>query len=399
MIALNPLHLPPAANECCAKKRILFLTGTRADFGKLKPLIKKIDHSENFECLIFSTGMHTLSRYGSTFDEIRKSGFKNIYLHINQMASNSSDMDMVLANTIHGFGYYIREFKPDLIVVHGDRVEALAGAIVGTLNNILVAHIEGGEISGTVDEIIRHSVTKLSHLHFVANEEARLRLIQMGESRGSIFVIGSPEVDIMLSRKLPTLKQAKKRYDIDFEKYILFSFHPVTTDLHHLLQNIETIMAALKESGLNVVAIYPNNDWGSEIILEALEKRQGEEWFKLFPSLRFEHFLTLLKNADAIVGNSSAGIREAPVYGIPTINIGDRQKNRFLHSSIINVIEDKKEILKALNHLPGNVSPSLHFGNGKSAGLFLKHLENEVFWDTDCQKQFKDLNLNALLKN
>ena len=150
------------------KKKILFVTGTRADFGKLKGLIESIKREKIFDYGIFATGMHLLKRYGSTIHEIRKSGFANIYPFLNQDDVVGAQMDYVLANTVEGMGLYVREFCPDLIIVHGDRVETLAGATVGVLNNILVAHVEGGEISGTIDEILRHAITKLSILNFVA---------------------------------------------------------------------------------------------------------------------------------------------------------------------------------------------------------------------------------------
>lgn len=377
-------------------KKILFITGTRADFGKLKPLMRKVEGSSAFECHIFATGMHTLSRYGSTLNEIKKSNFKNVFPYINQMDNNGFEMDMVLANTIQGIGHYAREYKPDMIVVHGDRVEALAGAIVGTLNNILVAHIEGGEVSGTVDELIRHAVSKLSHLHFVANDEARHRLIQMGEAQDSIFVIGSPDIDVMLSEDLPSLSEVKQRYEIPFEEYFIFSYHPVTTALHKLMQDIDVVVDTIKNSGLNFVVIYPNNDRGSDIILESLKRLEGNTRFKLFSSLRFEYFLALLKHAQAIVGNSSAGVREAPAYGVPTINIGNRQINRFHYPSILDVQEDKDEILKALRNLPKEIKPSLHFGDGNSAEAFFKCLDGQYFWARSCQKQFQSFSDAAL---
>ncbi|MDD3118286.1 MAG: UDP-N-acetylglucosamine 2-epimerase, partial [Victivallales bacterium] len=215
-------------------KRILFLTGTRADFGKQKSLMRVVRDTPGFECRIFATGMHMLERYGSTYLEIGKCGFESVFVHFNQMRNTSSDMDIVLANTITGLGHYIREFRPDMIVVHGDRVETLAGAIVGALNNILVAHIEGGEISGTVDELLRHSVSKLAHIHFVANAEARRRLIQMGEEPDHIFVIGSPDIDLVLGDQLPELDAARRYYDIPFERYGIFCYHPVTTEVGRL---------------------------------------------------------------------------------------------------------------------------------------------------------------------
>ncbi len=375
-------------------KKILFLTGTRADFGKLKALMRRIENSPDFECHIFATGMHTLSRYGSTYDEIKKSGFRNIFLYINQIENQNSAMDLVLGNTISGLGHYIREFTPDMIIVHGDRVETLAGAIVGALNNILVAHLEGGELSGTVDELIRHSISKLAHIHFVANKEARSRLIQMGEAKDSVFVIGSPDVDIMLSDKLPSLSKAKKKYDIDFDDYAMFTYHPVTTNVGQLACDIKNIVETIEASGWNFIIIHPNNDLGSDIILNGLAKLKNNRRCRMFPSLRFEYFLTFLKHAKAIIGNSSAGVREAPVFGIPTINIGNRQHNRFNYHSIVNVKET--EVLSAMNNLPKQTAPSLHFGNGKSAKMFLEIIQKPEFWQRDRQKQFQDLQVPFL---
>jgi UDP-N-acetylglucosamine 2-epimerase (hydrolysing) len=378
------------------RKTILFLTGTRADFGKLKPLIAEVDRSSDFEARIFATGMHMLARYGSTIHEIRGAGFKNIFHYINQDGNNPAGMDLTLATTMHGLAHYVREFPPDLIVVHGDRVEALAGAIVGALNNVLVAHIEGGELSGTVDELIRHAITKLSHLHFVANAEARERLIQMGEVPGSTFIIGSPDIDVMLSNDLPGLTEVKKRYGIAFDRYAVFTYHPVTTELPRLRRNVDAVLSALEECGQNFVAIYPNNDAGAEVILAGLERLEGNPRFRLIPSMRFEYFLALLKDAVAVVGNSSAGIREAPVYGVPTVNIGSRQLNRFNGPSILNVPEDKQAILDVLADLPSRLSPSLHFGKGQSARLFMERVRNPLFWKTPRQKQFQDIQPVAL---
>ena len=373
------------------RKKILFVTGTRADFGKLKGLMEHVKNSKRFEHGIFATGMHLLKRYGSTINEIHKAGFKNIYPYINQDDVVGAQMDYVLANTIQGLGLYVREFSPDLIVVHGDRIEALAGATVGSLNNILVAHVEGGEISGTIDELLRHAITKLSHVHFVGNKQARKRLIQLGENPSNIFVIGSPNIDIMLSSRLPSLQKVKQRYRIPFKKYAIFSYHPVTTELFLLKKNISTIINALKESELNIVIIYPNNDTGSEIIVEEISKLGEMDRFKLVTSMRFEYFLTLLKQSSAIIGNSSAGICEAPVYGIPTINIGTRQNKRFNHDSIIHLPENHNKILYTLQKLPKKSAPFLHFGKGDSAKKFGEILKKESFWKKNCQKTFCDI--------
>lgn len=377
------------------RKKVLFVSGTRADFGKIKPLIQQVKDSDDFSYQIFATGMHMLSVYGMTVHEIYKAGFDNVYSFINQDSAITSQMDLVLATTVQGLAYYVREYKPDLLVVHGDRVESLAGAIVGSLNNILVAHIEGGERSGTIDELIRHAITKLSHIHFVSNNEARNRLAQMGEVPSSIFVIGSPDIDVMLSDQLPEIGNVREKYSIPFQEYGIFIYHPVTTEIQDLAAHIQEVVDALIESGMNYVIIYPNNDIGADIIIGELARLDGNPRIRMIPSMRFEHFLALLKNAKAILGNSSAGIREAPVYGVPTINIGTRQLNRYEYESIFNVDYNKVAILAALHNLPQYIKPSLHFGRGESAKLFFNELNSESLWKTPRQKQFVDFDMDG----
>lgn len=375
------------------KRKILFITGTRADYGKMKSLMRKIDESDNFELMIFVTGMHMLKKYGSTWIEIKKDGFRNIYQYINQQ--NNTKMDIVLSNTILGLSNYVNEIKPDLIVVHGDRIEALAGAIVGAFNNIKVAHIEGGEVSGTIDESIRHAISKFSHIHLVSNEEAKKRVIQLGEREENIFVIGSPDIDIMLSDRLPPLEEVKNRYEINFENYAILIYHPVTTELEKLEINTRNLVSALIESKRNYVVIYPNNDNGNEIILKEYQRFRGNDRFKIFPSIRFEYFLTLLKNCDFIIGNSSAGIRETGVYGVPAIDIGNRQKNRYNAKTtkhIIHTDENKEEILDAIRRVETLVFSSINiFGDGQSDKKFMQILENNKIWETPIQKNFIDV--------
>lgn len=375
-----------------SKKRIVFLTGTRADFGKIKSLIKITQESELFDVHIFVTGMHMIAKYGKTINEVIKSGFKNIYPFINH--DNIDHMDRNLAKTIDGFSHYILEIKPDLIIVHGDRIEALAGAIVGSLNNILVSHIEGGEVSGTIDELIRHSISKLSQIHLTSNNEANKRLIQMGEDEKSVFNIGSPDLDVMNSEELPTLKFVKNYYDINFDKYAIVMLHPVTTEINKLKNQVKIFVDSLIDSKINYIVIYPNNDLGSNYILDEYERLNDNENFKIFPSLRFEYFLVLLKNAKLIIGNSSVGIREAPYYNIPTINIGSRQNNR-VKSVTIKSIDFVKENIDTSIHeslKAGKVQKDVDFGDGNSDKKFFELLNSESFWNISNQKQFRDLN-------
>lgn len=372
-------------------KKILFLTGTRADYGKMKPLMEVVEKADEFECYLFVTGIHTLKEFGDTKTEIFKDKFKNIHVYMNQIIEEP--MDLVLANTINGFSRYIRELEPDMIIIHGDRVEALAGAISGAINNILVAHIEGGELSGTIDESIRHSISKLAHIHFVSNIDAKNRLIQLGESEKSIFVIGSPDIDIILKKPSMSIEEIKLRYEIEFEQYGILMYHPVTTEIDSLRNQIQSLVNAIIESQKNYIVINPNNDYGHKIILEEYKKFDGMKNIKRYPSIRFEFFIELLKNAEFIIGNSSSGIHEAPVIGIPSINIGTRQKNRFSHETILNSKADKLDIIKKIEEVNkmNKFNKTFYFGEGKSKDLFIKILKENDIWRISRQKIFNDI--------
>lgn len=374
-------------------KKIAFLTGTRADFGKLKSLIKAVDQSPELDYAIFATGMHLIDLYGRTVIEIEKAGFKNIYKAPN--ATTETSMDLTLARTIEEFSKFIKKARPDLIVVHGDRVETLAGAISGSLNNILVAHVEGGEISGTVDELLRHAVSKMSHIHFVSNDTAARRLRQMGELDESIFTIGSPDLDILFSAQLPDLKTALDYYEIPFENYAIALYHPVTTNAQNK-QDARNFVDALLKDDSNYIVIYPNNDLGSQDILEEYARfRESGTRIKQFPSLRFEYFITLLKHAQFLVGNSSAGIHESPYLGVPTVNIGRRQENRDLkNDDIIHTTNDTRSILNAIaSAKKQQLAPRNHHQKITAADQFIAVLEQPSIWKIDHQKQFRDLNI------
>ena len=372
-------------------RKIVFVTGTRADFGKLTSLMDTIEANDSFECHIFVTGMHTLEKYGNTFEEVQKKGYKNITIFKNQI--NTNLQDIILANTVIGFSEYVKKISPDMIIVHGDRIEALAGAIVGSFNNILVSHIEGGEISGTVDELIRHAVSKLSHIHFTANDEAKERLIQLGEAKDSIFTIGSPDIEIMTSVVLPTIDAVSKYYEIPFKDFGVLLFHPVTTELNSLKDQIDQIVSSLIDSNKNFVVIYPNNDNGTDVIIKKIHELENNKNFRIFPSIRFLYFLTILKHAKFILGNSSVAVREAEVFGTPAINIGSRQKNRSKNKEIINVEPKKDLILNAIKNIENKrFDGKSFFGHVENTTeKFLNVLQNPLVWKTSIQKQFIDI--------
>ena len=375
-------------------KRIVFITGTRADYGKIKSLIKVLDNDEKFEVFVFVCGMHLLEKFGSTYEEVLKDGYKNIYVAYGLLPTHNTSIN--IGNTIVHLSGYVENIKPDMIIVHGDRIEALAGAVVGALHNILVAHIEGGEISGTIDESIRHAVSKFSHLHFVCNEEAKKRLIQLGENKEQIYVIGSPDIDVMLSVNLPDISYVKGHYNIPYSTYAILMYHPVTTEYDKLGDNIKEVVNAIIASDQNYIVVYPNNDLGFEIILNEYQRFKGVERIKIFPSLRFEYFLTLLKNAEFIIGNSSAGVREAGIYGLSAIDVGTRQSGRYdlkTTKNVQHVTENAKDILNAINDVNFYRMKEYLFGAGNSTEKFYSIMSSIDFSKINIQKKFVDFRM------
>ena len=376
------------------KRKILFITGTRADYGKMKPLMKALDLADGFSVYVFVCGMHLSTLFGSTYEEVLKDKYEHI--HVAYGLPQTQDGSVNLGNTISYLSGYVSHVLPDMMIVHGDRMDALAGAVVGALHNIIVGHIEGGELSGTIDESIRHAISKFAHVHFVCTEEAKDRLVQLGEEERRINVIGSPDIDIMISDNLPTLSEAKERYGVPFDRYGILMYHPVTTENHLIGEKIGNVVDSVIESGKNFIVIYPNNDLGSEVILNEYNRLEGDDHFRIFPSLRFEHFLTFLRNSDFIIGNSSAGIREAGVYGIPAIDLGTRQAGRYSldkNRNIIHVQEKNSEINEAINQAEKHRTESLTFGDGNSTKRFTDIVQSAEFWNIDLQKRFIDMSV------
>jgi UDP-N-acetylglucosamine 2-epimerase (hydrolysing) len=372
------------------KKKILFVTCTRTDYGKLKSLIINIQKNNNFISKVFVTGTHNMRQYGSTYVELVKDKIRGIYRYSNQ--AKNMRMDEILMNTMKGFSSFLIRYNPDLVIVHGDRIEPLAYALSSLLNNCLVAHIEGGEVSGTVDEMLRHSISKIAHLHLVSNKTARKRLIQMGENKRYIYEVGSPDVDIILSKNLPKMDTVRKIYNIRFDKFSIALIHPVTTNIKNLKKESEIFFSALVKTNLNYIIIFPNNDLGSEIILKEINKLKNNNKFRIFPSIRFEYYLTLLKNSKFIIGNSSSGIMGAPYYGVTTINIGSRQTNRLKTKLIKNIPKKKKKIIKTINQIKNRkIIKRKFFGEGSSAKKIEALLLTNKIWNISKQKNFIDL--------
>ncbi len=370
-------------------RSILFLTGTRADFGKLEPLATAC-RDAGFAVSFFVTGMHMLDRYGLTKIEVHRLPGVTVHEFLNQRPGDPQDI--ILAKTVVGFSDYVTETRPDLVVVHGDRIEALAGALVAATNYVPCAHIEGGEVSGTIDEIYRHCNTKLASHHFVSSQDARRRVMAMGEPEDKIHVIGSPELDFHAGPSGVTLDQVRAHYDIPFSEFGIVVFHPVTSEQASMGAQARALFDGLAASGRNFIVIAPNNDPGSEDIFAVLDTLPKLR-FRQFPSMRFNHFSELMKNAAVMVGNSSAGVREAPFLGLPSLDIGTRQTNRAQSESVFScAAADRTAIDTFLTNQWGRRhAPHTGFGEGRAADRFAATLQNDSFWQQGLQKAFQDI--------
>lgn len=368
-------------------KKILFITGTRADFGKIEPLAIAAKGA-GFSVGFFITGMHMLERYGATKNEVKRLGLDS-YEFINQKIGDPHDV--ILSKTIFGLSDWLSENRPDLVVIHGDRVEALAAALVCVTNSIRCAHIEGGEVSGTIDEVYRHCNTKLCTYHFVSSEDARRRVRALGEDSERIYPIGSPELDFHGRSSGVSLEEVFNHYDIKFDCYGIVSFHPVTSEVDTMGQQARSLFDTLQRSTRSFIVISPNNDPGTNDIFGVLATLDPAQ-FRHIPSMRFAYFSELMKNACAIIGNSSAGVREAPFLGIPSLNMGTRQVRRSQSRSITNAsCFDQQAIATFLETEWGTRYPrDFAFGLGDSANKFVSVLKTEAFWEASLQKYFSD---------
>jgi UDP-N-acetylglucosamine 2-epimerase (hydrolysing) len=369
-------------------KSILFVTGTRADFGKLEPLAIAA-RDAGMDVSFFVTGMHMLDRYGMTKIEVHRTQGVTVHEFLNQ--DDGDPQDMILAKTVTGFSAFVHAQNPDLVVIHGDRVEALAAALVCATNYIRSAHIEGGEVSGTIDEIYRHCNSKLCSHHFVSSDDAARRVMTLGEDGSTIHVIGSPELDFHARPSGVTLGDVLSRYEIPFSDFGICVFHPVTSEAATMGAQAQSLFDSLKASKQNFVVIAPNNDPGSKDIFTQIDSLPADQ-FRVLPSMRFAHFSELMKHAACMVGNSSAGVREAPFLGLPSLDIGTRQNNRGTAPSIpFAAADDASKIADFLaQNWAKTVVRDTAFGSGSAADRFAEILQDDAFWSGSLQKTFHD---------
>jgi GDP/UDP-N,N'-diacetylbacillosamine 2-epimerase (hydrolysing) len=334
-------------------RKICIITGTRAEYGLLRNLIKLIDDSSDLELQLIVTGTHLSKKFGETYKEIEADGH-NIQIKIDLDLVSDSPLSLIKSTShgLVGFGSAFDLLKPDLVLVLGDRFEILAAVIAAMFSRIPIAHLHGGELTeGLIDEAIRHSVTKFSHLHFVANDEYKRRVIQLGENPKTVYTVGGLGVDAINNINLLTRSELEVSLGINFKsKNLLITFHPVTLENNTSSEQIHELLKALhgfKDTCL--IFTMPNADTDSGIIFELIEKFVLKNSnAHLFASLGQLRYLSCVAQVDAVIGNSSSGLTEVPTFKKPTINIGDRQKGRIQAQSVINCLPLSSDIKNAI---------------------------------------------------
>lgn len=335
------------------KRKIVVITGTRAEYGLLYPVMKAIENNPKLELSIIATGIHLSVEHGYTINEIKKDGFK-IDSVVDMLLSNDTGASMAksLGIGIIGITQALEQIKPDITLILGDRGEPFAGAIASAHMNIPVAHIHGGDSTtgGCIDESIRHSITKFAHIHFPATEESAQRIKKLGEEPWRIYVVGAPGLDTILNMELIKRAQLIEKFSLDVNEPLLIAIqHPVTTKPGNAAKEIRITLEALAELNIQTILIYPNADAGGRSMIEVIKEYEHLPFLHTFKSLSHMEYLSLMKIANALVGNSSSGIIEASSFYLPVINIGIRQEGRQHVNNVINVVHDKAKIIEAIN--------------------------------------------------
>ena len=378
------------------KKKILIVTERRADYSKFRSILQEIKKSTLLDNYLIVTGSHLLKEYGYTINEIRKDGFRiatTFPMYEKDKDDTGAEMVRALGNAIINLSHLVQKFDPDIILSGFDIAANLAVSIVGSHMNIVVAHVEGGEVTGTIDESIRHATSKFAHIHFTSNDIATKRLIKMGEDSKYIFTVGNTALDsVSLVKHMPT-KRLESEFRLDFKKpFVIVLQHTVTSEVDKVGSHIMETLQAIKELDVQALIIYGNADAGSQKISQIIKNSRVKQYI----SLSYVKYINLLKHASALVGNSSSGIIETPFLHIPSINIGTRQNGRPRSISVIDVgynkNQIKKAILKAINdknfHNKIKKQKSL-YGNGNASQKIVKILENIDLTKIPIQKKLR----------
>jgi len=347
--------------------KIFIITERRADYSRFKPIMNLIKQDESLDYILAVTGAHLKKEMGYTKEEILRDEFK-IHFEIDMFEENNDSggaMVRSFAKVAEKVTYCLEKSRPDLILSGFDIGANLAVTIAGAHMNIPVAHIQGGEVTGTIDESIRHAMSKFSHYHFASNTDAVERLVKLGELRERIFNVGCPSIDAILDTQ--DNSKILSEFNLKENNYFILLQHPVTSEIKHSKRQIQITLSAIKKSDINALIILPNNDAGYSKIISEL-KHSKIQYVK---SLGITDYINLLKRATGLIGNSSSGIHETSTFNIPTINIGTRQNGRLRPKNVIDVDHDENQIMSAIQEAKEIKNKEIKFenpyGDGKSA--------------------------------
>lgn len=342
-------------------RKICVVTGSRAEYGLLSGLMRAIQEDKDLQLQVIATNMHLSPEFGLTYREIEKDGFqidKKVQMLLSSDTPNATTKSVGLATI--GFADAYEDLQPDLIVVLGDRFEILAAVSAALFFKIPVAHLHGGEITeGAYDDSIRHAITKMSHLHFTSTEAYRQRVIQLGEQPDRVFYVGAIGVENI--KRVPLMSQAELEDSIRFklgEKSLLVTYHPVTLENHTAADQCRNLLKALDEfPDYKIIFTLPNSDTDGRVIIRLINEYVSlrPERCMAIPSLGLQRYLSALKCVSAVVGNSSSGIIEVPSFGIPTLDIGNRQKGRIAAESVVHCGNDSRSIIEGMQQVLSDV--------------------------------------------
>jgi UDP-N-acetylglucosamine 2-epimerase (non-hydrolysing)/GDP/UDP-N,N'-diacetylbacillosamine 2-epimerase (hydrolysing) len=373
------------------ERKIAIVTGARAEYGYLKPLMKKVQEHTELELLLYVTGMHLLKEYGNTIQEIENDGFKiakTIDMDV-KVDNTNFDMTVSIGMGVMGFANAFKEDNPDIVVVFGDRIEPFTAAIAAISMNIPVAHIEGGDVGlGDIDDNLRHAITKLAHLHFTSSTLSKERVLKLGEEDWRVFKVGALSLDTILNEKLLSKNDLCRKYNLPDKPLILISYHPVTTEWQEAERQMKLVVrsavAVANEEDMEIAIIYPNAYPGGFQIIKAIKNAmQKSKNIHAFENLPHHDYISLMAITSVFVGNSSSGIVEAPSLGIPYVCIGTRQEGRERAKNVIDVGYNRGEITAGIRRALSDKdfldtvkkceSP---YGDGKASGRIVKVLSS-----------------------
>lgn len=338
------------------KRKILTITGSRADYGLMTPVYKKIKDNPNFKLEMIVLGMHFLPEFKSSLKQIKRDKLGKInLLKIKFLDDEEVGMSKFVASTISYVTTIIKKIKPNILLLQGDRGEMLAGAIAAAFMNIPIVHMSGGDYSGSIDDSLRNAISKFAHIHLTTCKKSTERLLKLGESSNRIFEVGEPGVDLIKSIRFTSKKHLAREFRLDPSKpIILATQHPVTTEYEQAGWQIKQTLSALEDINIQTIFTYPNNDAGGKMMIDVLESFRNRNFIRIIPNLGSQKYLSIMKISSVLVGNSSSGILEAPSFKIPVINIGTRQYGRVQANNIINVNYNKKAIKNAIRFVLTN---------------------------------------------